>query len=90
MSRFIIYLLIFNIRISQLNFLLPRPKALSKDVPEGEEEVGGEVGGEVEEEEKHANNCLLTWKNVQYNNLFIDDDNKCISVFPGLNVKIRK
>ena len=46
--------------ISQLNFLLPRPKALSKDVPEGEEEVGGEVGGEVEEEEKHANNCLLT------------------------------
>ena len=39
-----------------MNFLLPRPKALSKDVPEGEEEVGGEV----EEEEKHANNCLLT------------------------------
>ena len=43
-----------------MNFLLPRPKALSKDVPKGEEEVGGEVGGEVEEEEKHANNCLLT------------------------------
>ena len=43
-----------------MNFLLPRPKALSKDVPEGEEEVGGEVEEEVGGEEKHANNCLLT------------------------------
>ena len=43
-----------------MNFLLPGPQALSKDVPEGEEEVGGEVEEEVGGEEKHANNCLLT------------------------------